>query len=257
MKSSSDTGGTDRGPAGPGVADRGKAIDPPALLDRGRKAYAENRPRESVPPLSRLLMIDPGNVDALVILAGAFARTGAIGTANTLFGRVNKVDLRESRHWPAHVSVSIKARQLNTAHQLCRKIVIKTPTDVMGFQSLARIASLWGHNDETRRVLWRLHALLPNDPNIATGLARSTMMAGALEEAEILCRRAARLSKGDAERMFDLGRVLRARGKLEEADDFLDRAVASDASLEIARKVVRETAIDDDFRVTGEPASDS
>lgn len=229
---------------------------PSTLLERARTAYAENRPREAVWPLRCLLTIDPRHVDAQVVLAGALARTGAVGLANTLFARINKLEVTESRHWRAHASVLIRARQLNAAHRLSRKILVKTPADVGGFQGLARIASLWGHNDTVRHLLSRLKALLPNDPSIATGLARSAMMTGVLEEAEALCRRAADLSDGNAERLFDLGRVLRARGKFDEADGFLQRAVDLDPSLKISVMVVRETAIDADFRVTGEPTGD-
>lgn len=252
MKSGGDNDGSSPGPA----AGR-EALDPSALLDRGRKAYAENRLREVVGPLRCLLVMEPGQLDGLVILAGALARTGATGTANVLFNRVNKLDVMESRHWRTHASVLIQARQLNAAHTLSRKILVKAPAEVAGFQGLARIMSLWGHNEDVRRILWRLHTLLPNDPSIATGLARAVMMAGGLAEAEVLCRRALDLAGDEAERLFDLGRVLRARGKFEEADEVLDRAVDLDPSLRISREVVQGTATEADFRATGEPNSDN
>jgi len=237
-------------------AKRVEEVEVPALLDRARKAYAENRPSEAVWPLRCLLTVDPRHVDAQVILAGALARTNAVGIANILFARVNKLEVAETRHWRMHASVLIRARQLNAAHRISRKILVKTPVEAAGFKSLARIANLLGHNDEARGFLSRLNILVPNDPNIATGLARSTMMIGALEEAESLCRRAADLSKENPERLFDLGRVLRARGKFVEADSFLDRATDLDPSFKISVRVVRETAIEADFRVKGEPTGD-
>ena len=139
---------------------------------------------------------------------------------------------------------------LNAALRLSRKFLIKAPANVGGLQDLARIASVWGHNGETKKLLHRLHALSPNDPSIATGLARLAMKTAVLEEAEILCRRAARLSEGQAERLFDLGRVLRARGKFDEANGYLNRAVVLDPTLNLPRQVVQESAIDADFRVS-------
>ena len=239
------------------TAESVEEVEVSALLNRARKAYAENRPSEAVWPLRCLLTVDPRHVDAQVILAGALARTNAVGIANVLFRRVNKLEVAESRHWRMHASVLIRAWQLNAAHRVSRKILVKTPVEAAGFQNLARIANLLGHNDEARGLLSRLNVLLPNDPNIATGLARSAMMTGALEEAETLCRRAADLSKGNAERLFDLGRVLRAREKFVEADSFLDRATDLDPSFKISVRVVRETAIDADFRFNGEPTDDA
>ena len=71
-----------------------------------------------------------------------------------------------------------------------------------------------------------------------------------LEEAENLCRRAVRLSNGKAERLFDLGRVLRARGKFDEANGYLSRAADMDPSLGLPRRVVQASATDADFRVS-------
>jgi Flp pilus assembly protein TadD len=231
-------------------------VDPVALLEHARSDYAGNRPKAAVHSLRRLLTIHPNHVDALVIIAAAFAKVGAVGKANAIFNRVNKLDVTESRHWQAHASVSVQGQRLNAAHTLSRKILVKEPADVAGSRTLARVASMRGHHDDTRRHLWHLRSLLPNDPTIATGLARSAMIVGTLEDAETLCRRAVELSKGNAERLFDLGRVLRAQGKLKEADVVLDQAVNLDISLVIPRKVVRETAIEDDFRATGEQFSD-
>ena len=221
-----------------------------ALLERARQAYTQTRPGEAVPLLRRLMVLDPRHVDALVIGASALARTGAIGRADALFKRVNKLNVGESRHWRAHVSVLIQARMLNAALRLSRKILIKEPTIMAGLRGLARIADLGGHNEETKRLLHRLHALSPHDPNIATGLARLAMKTGRLEEAENLCRRAVRLSDGKAERLFDLGRVLRARGKFDEADGFLNRAVDMDPTLNLPRRVVQASATDADFRAS-------
>jgi Flp pilus assembly protein TadD len=224
--------------------------DAHATFVDAKTAYASDNPGAAIDPLRSVLIMDPGHLDAILILAGAFARTGATGPANSWFNKVNKLEVDESRHWRMHASILIKARQLTTAHQLSRKILVTSPADVSGMKTLARVHSMWGHNGAVTHVLRRLHGIEPNDPGIATGLARAAMTSGPLEEAERLCRRALHLAEANAERSFDLGRVLRALGKLEEADIDLDRATSLDPALSIPRAIVRGTAIEDDFRVT-------
>ncbi|MDG2285855.1 MAG: tetratricopeptide repeat protein [Alphaproteobacteria bacterium] len=221
-----------------------------AAFADAKAAYASDDPGAAIDPLRSVLIMDPGRLDATLVLAGAFARTGATGPANSWFNKVNKLETDESRHWRMHASVLIKARQLTMAHQLSRKILATSPADVSGMKTLARVHSMWGHNEAVTHVLLRLHGIEPNDPGIATGLARSAMSNGPLEDAERLCRRALHLAESKAERSFDLGRVLRALGKLEEADIYLDRAASLDPALSIPRAIVRGTAIEDDFRVT-------
>lgn len=228
----------------------GGEADIPSYLEAGRKAYSENRLLDAIPQMKRKLCLEPGNTDALVLLGAANARTGGIGSAHRLLNRVNIVDPRESRHWPIHASVAIRGRQLNTAYRLCQRVLIRAPNSVSALKDLARIANLWSHTGQAGRLLHILRALSPEDPSIAIGLARAAMMSGALEDAEIHCRRALDLSQGNAERLLDLGRVLRARGKLAEADGYLNQAVEQDPTLALARDVVRQTAVDDDFRAT-------
>ena len=115
-----------------------------ALLERARQAYTQNSPGEAVPLLRRLMVLDPRHVDALVTGASALARTGAIGRADALFKRVNKLNVGESRHWRAHVSVLIQACKLNAALRRSQKTLIKEPTIMAGLRGLARIADLGG-----------------------------------------------------------------------------------------------------------------
>lgn len=214
-----------------------------AAKARERKAFPV-----AVQTARRLLVSTPASRDAWSTLAEALEGAGRLNAARIALDRLLLIAPGDARHRRRGIAILLRLRQQTKAWHASRSLVVLEPADPRGWEYLARCRALLGRADEARRFLGPLACIRPNDPAVATAWSRSLMEARELAGAEYWCRGAISLGGETTERLFDLARILWARGNKVEGARLLDDLVARDRRFALRARAVRLTVGAADFK---------
>jgi tetratricopeptide (TPR) repeat protein len=127
----------------------------------------------------------------------------------------------------------LAAGRLDPAEAMARHLLEQNPDDALAHVAWARIAAQRGHVDDGIKRLERLLAQNPKQPDALAYLAVLWHDKGDNERALLLGRRAVSLGARVPANDAMLGDDALARGQLDEAARFFDRAVAQNAKLAV------------------------
>jgi len=214
---------------------------------RKRKAYPL-----AIQTARRLLAWAPASAEAWTNLADALDGSGRLSAARMALARLILIDPCNAGARRNAIAILLKHRRRTDAWHASRALVILEPADPRGWEFLARCHAMLGRADEAKKFLGPLACIRPNDPAVAIAWARSLMEARDLNGAEFWCRKAISLAGETPERLFDLARVLWARGDRVEGARLLDDLVARNPRFALRARALRLTVGDADFmRSTG------
>lgn len=226
-------------------------VESNALIAAMWTSLAEARKQKAYPiaiqTARKLLIWAPASIDAWSNLAIALERSGRLGAARIAFDRLVKITPTNAGARREAIALLLKLGQRTRAWHASRALVALAPADPRGWEYLARCHALLGRADEAKQFLGPLACIRPNDPAVATAWARSLMEALDLDGAEHWCRKAISLGGETPERLFDLARILWARGDRVESTRILDNLAARDPRFALRARALRLTVSDADF----------
>jgi len=218
-----------------------------ALWTRLAKAQERKAYPLAIQTARRLIAWAPTSRDAWSALAGALEGAGRLNAARVPHDRLILIAPEDAGHRRRGIAILLKLRQQTRAWHASRSLVVLEPADPRGWEYLARCRALLGRADEAKRFLGPLACIRPDDPTVAVAWARSLMEARDLGGAEYWCRRAISLAGETPERLFDLARVLWARGDRAASTRLLDDVATRDPRFALRARALRLTVTDADF----------
>ncbi|MDA9975450.1 hypothetical protein N9F34_01275 [Alphaproteobacteria bacterium] len=218
-----------------------------ALWKSAVDAYARKSFTRTIRNSRCFLTAFPDATKAWLLLARALEQTRRLNAARIALDRLGLVAPIDVEHRRTKVRILLKLRMHAKAWHDSRALVVLNPDDPRGWEYLARGRAMLGRADEVQRFLGPLSCLRPDDPAVALAWSRSLMESRDLQRAETWCRLA--ISKGgeNPERLFDLARILRAKGEFLAAEKFLNTVVALDPRFALRARAVRLTVTGANF----------
>ena len=204
-----------------------------AALGRARVAAERGHPQTARQLLTDVLASDPAFGPARSLLrqvdTGAPAQHGAtapyVPPADPVVDRV----VAASRHSDVllkHAGQAVRAGDTAWRAFLVRRAATYNPDDLNVLMELASLLGETGRPADALEVLRRHESLAPGDHHTLVQQGRVLADLGRLDEAEAVLRRAVRVRDAAAE--FNLGTVLDAKGRWDDARARYERALAID-----------------------------
>lgn len=218
-----------------------------SLWQRAAEAHARKSYPLAIRMTQGLLAWAPDSLDAWSALSRALEGAGRLNSARIAHARLRLVAPSDTTHRQRAIGIFFKLRMQAKAWHASRALVVLDPANARGWEYLARGRALLGRAGEVQRFLGPLACLRPNDPGVAVAWSRASMSTRDLDAAELWCREAISLARETPERLFDLARILRAKGDFEAAEAILDDVIAREPRFGLRARAVRLTVTDADF----------
>jgi tetratricopeptide (TPR) repeat protein len=197
------------------------------ILDRAAALFVAGQYAEALPLLEKILEADPTNLDAALRLATAQSSLGNNEAALNAFQRAQSIapDNADVRTYLAlHLA---RTSDWERAVPMIEQVLAETPNKVPALEALALLRERQGRVAEAIEVRKKLHALRAPSAaeliamgNLAMQTGQTTLAVDSFENA--------RAMQGNAFRHdLELGVVLLAASRLNEAREALDRVPAS------------------------------
>jgi choline-sulfatase len=197
------------------------------ILDEAAALFVAERYAEAIPLLERILAADPTNLDAALRLATSHSSLGHDAEAREAFRRAESIapDSADVRTYLAlHLA---RGRDWPQAVPMLERIVAETPNKVPALEALALVRERQGRPEDAITLRQKLYSLrAPSGPELVA-LGALAMQTGKTDLAIESFTRARAAQGGAFHNDLELGVVLLAAGRLEEARDALDRVPAS------------------------------
>lgn len=197
------------------------------ILDEAAALFVSERYAAAVPLLEKILAADPTNLDAALRLATSHSVLGHDDAAREAFRRAERIapDSLDVRTYLAlHLA---RGKDWPQAAPLLEEIIAATPSKVPALEALALVRERQGRFPDAialRRTLYSLRA--PSAAELAT-MGNLAMQVGDTPLAVDSFERARTMQGAAFRHDLELGVVLMAAGRLEEARDALDRVPPS------------------------------
>jgi len=191
---------------------------------KAAKALSNNKPADAARILKQFCKNNPGDTDALLMLASAH---GQCGNFNGVVKACERV-LKMQPDTPPALSLLGNAQASLDRHQEAeaayRRALALSPRDASIHNNLGHALALTGKTDEAIEYLRKAVELNPKHADAHHNLAKLLQSEGALEEAIEHFGTASDLRPDRVETLILLGDSLTARGKLEMAEAVFKRA---------------------------------
>jgi hypothetical protein len=212
-----------------------------------RAGYAAREQKMASAAARRAAILAPARRDAWSFLAADAASDGEDGRALVHLGRsrsigpLSIVDLQVALH--ACLSIGLLSR----ATDIARMILTRVPADPTAMAALGRVWHRRRHPESTWRYVRRVGLIRVGDPRTLTAMSRAALVAGGLDLAAWLARRAIVAGAGSGEAYLDLARPLWRLERGEAAVRAIDRAMMIDAAMALRGRILRLTVTKSEF----------
>src|SRR5689334_7639270 len=186
-------------------------------------------PDKAIPPLNEVLALEPGNLEARVILGDAYLAKNDLQKAeeNYLAALDNKLDNAGALFGLAQIA-RLKGETREEAIYLNRVGTLTADSKSPDFlYKFALEAMRIGMFDESKSALELALQLKPNEPSYLLALGIAWLRKGDLFEAEKLFRHLLELQPNNAQGQLHLGYVLLNQKKYAEARTWLEKSARS------------------------------
>ena len=190
-------------------------------------------PDKAIPQLNEVLALEPGNLEARVILGDAYLANNDLQKAeeNYLAALDNKLDNAGALFGLAQIS-RLKGETREEAIYLNRVSTLTADSKSPDFlYKFAMEAMRVGMFDESKAALERSLELKPNEPSYLLALGIAWLRKGDLFEAEKLFRHLLELEPTNAQAQLHLGYVLLNQKKYAEARTWLEKSARTSAPI--------------------------
>ncbi|HYS54524.1 MAG TPA: sulfatase-like hydrolase/transferase [Thermoanaerobaculia bacterium] len=187
------------------------------LLDEAAHLFVEERYREAIPLLERILKDDPHNLDSALRLATAESSLGHDAKAVAAFEKAQAID-PSSEDVRTYLGLHYaRGKNWQKAAPLLEEVVAKNPARLPAVEGLAMIRERQGRLEDAIRLRQQIHA--QRTPTAAE-LVRLGRMAMAVGQTSVAIDA---FEKAHSDHDLELGVLYLAAGRLQEARDALDR----------------------------------
>lgn len=186
----------------------------------------QRTPAKAIPQLNEVIALEPGNLEARVILGDAYLATNDLQKAeeNYLAALDNKLDNAGALFGLAQIS-RLKGETRETAIYLNRVGTLTADSKSPDFlYKFALEAMRSGMFDEAKSALERALELKPKEPTFLLALGIAWLRKGDLFEAEKLFRHLLELQPNNVQGQLHLGYVLLNQKKYAEARTWLEKS---------------------------------
>jgi tetratricopeptide (TPR) repeat protein len=211
-------------------------------------AFQDSRYLAAHAEARRALALLPDDIEACRMLAASLFHDGRVWPSLRWFRRLSCLAPHDSRHQMYVTRCHLRLRDYASAAASARRVLLVYPSEPAGLSASAQTLMAIDRAPEAETMLLRLEKRVPSDRRVKVMLQRCTFARDAYVRAERWCRAAMAAGDSSAARLLDLGRILRAQGRPQEAQTALTDAVALDPGLALDRSIVELTMTDEDFK---------
>jgi tetratricopeptide (TPR) repeat protein len=156
----------------------GGARDPGAELSLGRLYIETGSYAKGIPRLQSFLLDQPGNPQALLMLAQAFERVSRWKDAADSWGQLADTNPRNTLYRTRQAMASVNGGDMTAARQQLLELTAASPRDVSAWYLLAQVEQKGGNAAGAEAAAQKIVAIDPNDARGTIALAASKSARG-------------------------------------------------------------------------------